>query len=298
MAQLPLVGDEYIEIKRGETILEGDEYWGDEWIKYPIIFCPSVNSTMTLMRRKVNTMETKFKVGDRVRQIESGYGTSPNDQGKVAIVTEIGNDIWYYKDHNMLGMRINRLGNKWFCTQDVVGVNAFELVEVKKMKEMQINNCTLEQRKAIHSLALTINPKWNEHMDSCGNYFMPYSHLFFDGEDFVGTNENFDRAVVTFQEFISEMLQFVPVVEKLIVIKLNDSYSVTIDKQNKVINVSGYDAISFDAIDNLYRVATSKYDSIKLNNDLTATIDCSVNIVVGCQTFPGEALARLHKAIQ
>lgn len=44
---------------------------------------------------------SKFKVGDRIRQIASGWGTSPEDNGKEAIV--LG-----YKDRTLI---LDRIGN-------------------------------------------------------------------------------------------------------------------------------------------------------------------------------------------
>jgi len=69
----------------------------------------------------------KFKVGDRIKQIKDGYGTSREDMGKEAIVQEIG--LFYFISYKKDGIRIKRIG-KWEYNQNTVGEEGFELINI------------------------------------------------------------------------------------------------------------------------------------------------------------------------
>lgn len=77
--------------------------------------------------------QNKFKVGDRIKVVQSGYGTSPNDIGKEAIVETIGRD--YMGSSIDPGITIKRIG-RWTCTQDIVGELGFEVVEASLDEEV------------------------------------------------------------------------------------------------------------------------------------------------------------------
>lgn len=67
---------------------------------------------------------SKFKVGNKVKQISSGYGTDPSDTGKEGIVTEIGLTYIDVGD----GINIKTIGD-WECKQNIRGEKAFVLAE-------------------------------------------------------------------------------------------------------------------------------------------------------------------------
>jgi hypothetical protein len=64
----------------------------------------------------------KFKVGDRVRIVEDGWGCHPKDKGKEAIIKEIGSFSFGFN------YRIIPLGN-WNYTPTDVGEQSLELIE-------------------------------------------------------------------------------------------------------------------------------------------------------------------------
>ena len=66
----------------------------------------------------------RFKSGDRVRQIKSGYGTDRYDNGKEAIVVSVNHKYLGPND----GIIINRIGNWHQNYQRVIGGDAFILV--------------------------------------------------------------------------------------------------------------------------------------------------------------------------
>ena len=65
----------------------------------------------------------KFKKGDRIRQVSTGWGTTHEDQGKEAIVDEAGADG---------SIKLNRIGN-WVLEQEWVWEEGFELVEKERI---------------------------------------------------------------------------------------------------------------------------------------------------------------------
>ncbi len=67
---------------------------------------------------------SKFKIGDRVKQIESGSGTDPLDNGKEGIVTETG--LSYVETGD--GINIKTIGN-WAYQCKIRGEDAFVLAE-------------------------------------------------------------------------------------------------------------------------------------------------------------------------
>ena len=66
----------------------------------------------------------KFRVGDKVRQTQGGSGTDEKDNGKEAIVLEVG--LTYNKKGD--GIVIKPI-EKWSWEQHKRGEKAFELVE-------------------------------------------------------------------------------------------------------------------------------------------------------------------------
>ena len=64
----------------------------------------------------------KFKKGDKVRQIHSGYGTDYQDNGKEAIVIDVG--LYYVRENE--GIKIAPIG-KWVYIQEIRGEKGFEL---------------------------------------------------------------------------------------------------------------------------------------------------------------------------
>lgn len=65
----------------------------------------------------------KLQVGDRIKQVWSGYGTGYEDNHKEAIVVKVG--LTYSKNGD--GIKIDRIG-KWRANYDIVGEGGFELV--------------------------------------------------------------------------------------------------------------------------------------------------------------------------
>jgi hypothetical protein len=79
-------------------------------------------------------INTKFKVGDRVRQIHNGYNTAPKDNNKEAIVIAIRGK---YIDPND-GIKIKCIGDWYHTSSNWRGQEAFELVERKVPKTFGI----------------------------------------------------------------------------------------------------------------------------------------------------------------
>jgi hypothetical protein len=233
----------------------------------------------------------KFKVGDRIRQIKSGRGTNIEDNGKEAIVRTINENYF-----DTPGITIERLGDTcWECTQKVVGEEGFELVKDVGMKEMQINNCSRDEREIIYALAKKINPSWNKHLEEYGDFIMTYPNFHFNGRIFGGTYSSSRFPNVTFNEFIQEMLKQNPIAI-VVTVKLNDQYEARVHKDDKVVCVKGIENIPFSNIIDLYKMATATR-SIGLGSHAKAVINKDSTITVGCQTFPFESLENLYKEI-
>jgi len=81
-------------------------------------------------------IKRKFSVGDRVRQICSGYNTHPKDINKEAIVIRVGGR---YIDTND-GIIIKCSDDWHHIVSDWRGQDAFELVERKIIKPYGIVN--------------------------------------------------------------------------------------------------------------------------------------------------------------
>ena len=76
---------------------------------------------------------TKFKVGDRVRVIKSGWGVHPKDIGKEAIVTGVGLNYIFPGD----GILIKTIGS-WYCWTYTCGEESFELFELKEKRPPRV----------------------------------------------------------------------------------------------------------------------------------------------------------------
>ena len=66
---------------------------------------------------------TKFKVGDTVKQVQSGWNTDPEDNGKEAIVIESGGK---YGEFDAIKIDTKNFVHK---TDSWRGISGFELVE-------------------------------------------------------------------------------------------------------------------------------------------------------------------------